>query len=159
MIPRLLRRSGCLALVAVLIGSIAWAQSRGTSEDESAIRALLETQSPERYAADADWTNAFGNRLHGREEIAKFFDKLHHDPNFTAGKATPSTDKSDVRFVRPDVAVVYEYIERVGQIDPTVNKPMPTRKIHVQYVLSKEDGKWLIQSELIMDEEHYAKEK
>ena len=75
-----------------------------------------------------------------------------------AGKATPSTDKSDVRIVRPDVAVVYEYIERVGQIDPTINKPMPTRKIHVQYVLSKEEGKWLIQSELIMDEEHYAKE-
>jgi hypothetical protein len=47
--------------------------------------------------------------------------------------------------------------EVIGQTDPTINKPMPPRKIHHQYVVSKEDGKWFIQSELIMDEEHFAK--
>ena len=55
--------------------------------------------------------------------------------------------------------MVHEYIERVGQIDPTIKKAMPTRKIHVLFVLSKESGQWLIQSQLIMDEEHYQKEK
>jgi hypothetical protein len=45
----------------------------------------------------------------------------------------------------------------VEQIDPASKKPMATRKIHVQYVLSKEDGSWLIQSQLIMDEEYYQK--
>ena len=54
------------------------------------------------------------------------------------------------------MAVVYEYEEVIGQIDPAIEKPMPKRKIHHQYVVSKEDGKWLIQSELIMNEEHFA---
>jgi hypothetical protein len=69
----------------------------------------------------------------------------------------PGSDKADVRFVRPDVAMVYEYEEVIGQMDPTIGKQMPTRKIHHQYVVSKKDGKWLIQTELIMDEEHFAK--
>ena len=40
----LLRRSGWLTVGAVLMASLAWAQSRGTSEDESAIKALVESQ-------------------------------------------------------------------------------------------------------------------
>ena len=55
-----------------------------------------------------------------------------------------------MRFVRPDVAVVHTYAERVGQIEK--GKVIPKRKIHSQIVVSKEDGKWLIQSVLIMDE-------
>ena len=63
-----------------------------------------------------------------------------------------------IRFVRPYVAVVHELYERVGQIDPTTGKVMPTRHGHVQYVLSKEDGKWLIQTCLVMDEKRFEKE-
>lgn len=36
---------------------------------------------------------------------------------------------------------------------------MPTNKVHLQYVLSKEDGKWMIQAVLIMDVKHFEKEK
>jgi hypothetical protein len=57
--------------------------------------------------------------------------------------------------VRPDVAVVHSYAERVGQIDSTTGKVIPTRKVHQQIVVSKEDGKWLIQSVLIMDEKQH----
>ena len=67
-----LRRSGWLTLGAVLLASLAWAQSRGTSEDESAIKALVESQNrvlvqgvgnlADVFAADADWTNAWGRR-------------------------------------------------------------------------------------------------
>ena len=55
------------------------------------------------------------------------------------------------------MAVVYEYEEVVGQVDPDDQEAdAAAQKIHHQYVVSKEDGKWLIQSELIMDEEHFA---
>ena len=162
----LIGKSRWLAGVAVvLIISAVWAQSRGTSEDESAVKALIEgadgddknATKARQYAVDADWTNSFGERLHGREALLQKFDELAHSAFYQAGRDAPGSDKVDVRFVRPDVAVVYEYEEVVGQIDPTIGKPMPPRKIHHQYVVSKEDGKWLIQSELIMDEEHFAK--
>ncbi len=159
----LLRRSGWLTLGAVLLASLAWAQSRGTSEDESAIKALVEEGQrrvlgqgvgnlAEVFAADVDWTNAWGRHLHGREELSQFWERGRHDQNYLAGKVTPESVKTDVRFVRPDVAVVHSYVERVGQLDPATGKAMPTRKVHSQIVVSKEDGKWLIQSELIMDE-------
>jgi uncharacterized protein (TIGR02246 family) len=163
MISKLSRRSGFLALTAILMGSVAWAESRGTAADESAIKALIQSIGIDtragQFAADADWTNAFGRRLHGRDAISQWFDALAKSDDYEAGADVSASRKMHVRFVRPDVAVVYEYIERVGQIDPTIKKAMPTRKIHIQFVLSKEDGKWLIQTELIMDEEHYQKEK
>jgi hypothetical protein len=92
----LLRRNGWLILGAVLLASLAWAQSRGTSEDESAIKALVESQNrvlvqgvgnlAEVFAADVDWTNAWGRRLHGREELSQFWEHGRHDPNYLAGK-------------------------------------------------------------------------
>jgi len=107
------------------------------------------------FAADIDWTNAWGRRLHGLEELSRFWEDARHDQNYLAGKITPESEKIDVRFVRPDVAVVHRYAERVGQIDSTTGKVMPTRRTHEQIVVSKEDGKWLIQSELIMDEKQH----
>jgi uncharacterized protein (TIGR02246 family) len=151
---------------ALLIIWGVWAQSRATSEDESAaVWAAIQGADGDdknatkatQYAVDADWTNSFGDRLHGREALLKKFDQLARSVFYQAGRDAPGSDKMDVRFVRPDVAVVHEYEEVIGQIDPTIGKPMPTRKIHHQYVVSKEDGKWLIQSELIMNEEHFAK--
>ena len=159
----LLRSSGWLTLGAVLLASLAWAQSRGTSEDESAIKALVESQNrvlvqgvgnlADVFAADVDWTNAWGRRLHGLEELSRFWEQARHDQNYLAGKVTPESVKTEVRFVRPDVAVVHTYNERVGQIEE--GKVIPTRKVHSQIVVSKEDGKWLIQSELIMDEKQH----
>ena len=162
----LLRRSGWLTLAAVLLASPAWGQSRGTSEDESKIKALVSFENlhsvliqgvgnlGDAFAADVDWTNAWGRRLHGREELSQFWEQARHDQNYLAGKMTPDSERIDVRFVRPDVAVVHTYAERTGQRTSTTGtgKVIPTRKVHTQYVVSKEDGKWLIQSELIMDE-------
>ena len=62
----LLRRSGWLTLAAVLLSLLAWGQSRGKSEDESAIKALVSFENQHRvlvqrignladvYAADVD---------------------------------------------------------------------------------------------------------
>ena len=118
----LLRRSGWLTLAAVFLASLASGQSRGKSEEESAIKALVESENrvliqgvgnlADVFAADADWTNAWGRRLHGREELSQFWEHARQS-NFQV---------------------------------------IPTRRIHEQIVVSKEDGKWLIQSVLIMDE-------
>ena len=153
-------------LMLACITIFALGQSHGTPEDEAAVKATIEDQRGEfmngsatHYAADADWTNAFGQRLHSREEIARKFDALRHDPNFMAGRKGPKPPlQMDVRFVRPDVAVVHVITERSGQIDPTTGKVMPTDKVHTQYVLSKEGDKWVIQACLIMDEKHFEKE-
>ena len=111
----LLRRSGWLTLAAVLLASPAWAQSRGTSEDESAIKALVSFENLHRvlilgvgnladvFAADVDWTNAWGRRLHGREELSQFWEQVRHDQNYLAGKFVAGSERIDVRFVRPDV--------------------------------------------------------
>jgi hypothetical protein len=48
--------------------------------------------------------------------------------------------------------------QRVGQIDLTVGKVMATQKGHHQYVLSRENGRWLIQTELIMDEKRFERD-
>ena len=158
----LLRKSGWLILAAVLLASPAWGQSRGTSEDESAIKALVSFENLHRvlilgvgnladvFAADVDWTNAWGRRLHGLDELSRFWEQTRHNQDYLAGEVTPESEKTDVRFVRPDVVVVHSYRERVGQIEQ--GKVIPTRKVHQQIVVSKKDGKWLIQSELIMDE-------
>ena len=122
----LLRRSGWLTPAAVLLASLAWGQSRGKSEDESAIKALVESQNrvlvqgvgnlADVFAADADWTNAWGRRLHGREELSQFWEQARHDQNYLAGKITPESVKTDVRFVRPDVAVIHTTSNGQGRL-------------------------------------------
>src|SRR5579862_1752312 len=149
----------------LLVSSGVSAQSRGAPEDESAVRALLQgadgdnknATKARQYAVDADWTNSFGDRLHGREALVRKFDQLAHSAFYQSGRDAAGSDTVDVRFVRPDVAVVHEYEDVIGQTDPTTGKPMPVRRIHHQYVVTKEGGRWLIQSELIMTEEHFAK--
>ena len=148
-----------------MVSSGVSAQSRGAPEDESAVRALLQgadgdnknATKARQYAVDADWTNSFGDRLHGREALVRKFDQLAHSAFYQSGRDAAGSDTVDVRFVRPDVAVVHEYEDVIGQTDPTTGKPMPVRRIHHQYVVTKEGGRWLIQSELIMTEEHFAK--
>jgi hypothetical protein len=92
----------------------------------------------------------FAADIDGLEELSRFWEQARHNQDYLAGKVTPESVKTDVRFVRLDVAVVHSYAERVGQIEQ--GKVIPTRKVHSQIVVSKEDGKWLIQSVLIMDE-------
>src|SRR6516164_11198145 len=99
MMETLLRRSGWLTLAAVLLASPAWGQRRGTSEDESKIKALVEVDErrvlgqglgnpAEVFAADIDWTNAWGRRLHGLEELSRFWEQVRHDQDYLAGKLT-----------------------------------------------------------------------
>jgi hypothetical protein len=56
-----------------------------------------------------------------------------------------------VRFVRPDVAVVYTTFEVVGQRTAS-GQEIPRRHGHACRVLNKDNGRWLIISHFFMDE-------
>ena len=83
-----------------------------TRDDEVAIREILarfleafDKRDPELYAAsfaeDADWENAFGHHLQGRERIRKAIAQVY--PLFTDSVQTVTDTR--IRFVTPDVAV------------------------------------------------------
>jgi uncharacterized protein (TIGR02246 family) len=101
------------------------------------------------YAEDADWTNAFGTTLKGRQQIADYLTGLFADPHFGAGQAGPP--KVSIRPVTADVVVVKTYIEIEGQqaLDGTT---LPTRRNHSLKVIQRQpERQWLIVSDIYMD--------
>lgn len=87
------------------------------------------------FRADAIWTTGHGKRLFGRDAIAEFTAKVL--PGATAGgRATYEVEH--VLFLRPDVAAVkirQRYFTLDDELD-SEGSPM--------YVLTKEDGRWLL---------------
>ena len=102
------------------------------------------------YAPDAVWINAFGRRRVGPDSIEAFLGRLYADSGYAASRLVRQ-EAPEVRFIRPDVAVVHEYHEREGQrlADGSV---IPIRRVHTTFVLSKEGGRWLVQYQFIGDE-------
>jgi uncharacterized protein (TIGR02246 family) len=101
------------------------------------------------YAADADWTNAFGISRKGKAEIHKFLADLYKNPGIRSRQSTPST--TTIRFLRPDIAAATSYRETVGQKTAS-GAAYPTRKTHDLRVLVRDKTTWTIVSHLIMDE-------
>ena len=101
------------------------------------------------YAPDAQWLNAFGIMRKSRDSIVKFLAGLYADPGFQEVKSTRQ-DPPELTFIRSDVALVHQYMELEGQWINDV--ALPKRKIHTSFVLTKEEGKWLIRYQVIMDE-------
>jgi uncharacterized protein (TIGR02246 family) len=102
------------------------------------------------YAADADWTNAFGTTLSGRDVIVSCLRGLFADAHFAAGELT-GTSQVSVRAVAPDVVAAKTYVEIAGQ-QTADGKTLPIRRNHSLKVLARQgDGRWLIVSEMYMD--------
>ena len=102
------------------------------------------------YTEDADWTNAFGTTLQGRDNIIEYLEKLFADERFGQGKMVGEPQGS-IRLVKDDVAVAKTYVEREGQ-GTTDGGEIDTRRNHSLKVLTKKDGRWLIVSDMYMDE-------
>ena len=111
------------------------------------------------YAADAEWTNAFGNVEHGRENIQKyhqwFFKEFNLGNANTDAENDPAEDKDkfegrgiSIRYLGDDVAVSHGLT--FTAMGKAAGKEL--RKIHTTYVLAKQDGKWEIVHQMIMDE-------
>ncbi|HTF31092.1 MAG TPA: DUF3828 domain-containing protein, partial [Flavitalea sp.] len=74
---------------------------------------------------------------------------LYDDPGYKESVKIRE-DKPEITFIRPDVAVAHQYEELEAQRIRGVL--LNTRKIHITLVISKENGKWLIRNQVIMDE-------
>lgn len=92
------------------------------------------------FAEDADFTNVRGTSAHGRAEVEKF-----HAPLFaTRFKDTnQKIPKSKIRFIRPDVAAVDAWWEMTGAKGPD-GQDVGLRKGLLNFIMTKEDGKWLV---------------
>ena len=106
------------------------------------------------YAPNAVWINAFGRRRVGPDSIEAFLSRLYADPGYAASRMVREA-APEVWFIRPDVAVVHEYHERETQrlADGSV---IPVRRVHTTFVLSKENGGWLVRYQFIGDEREQA---
>jgi uncharacterized protein (TIGR02246 family) len=102
------------------------------------------------YVEDADWTNAFGTTLSGRDAIVDYLRGLFADAHFAAGQMINPPQVS-IRSVNDDVVAVKIYTEIAGQ--QTVDgQELPVRRNHSLKVLARQDdGRWLIVSEMYMD--------
>lgn len=147
-----------LVLILVLAGNLA-AQTRAT--DSIAVLQVIERRAEAQrmhdahaertiYAPDAVWINAFGRRRAGPDSIEVFLVSLYADSGYSASRLVRQA-VPEVRFIRPDVAVVHEYHEREGQ-RLTDGSMIPIRRVHTTFVLSKESGRWLVQYLFIGDE-------
>lgn len=132
----------------------------GSPEDETAIRAIVDhwRQTWDNFdasfldgdfAADADWLNAFGVRIQGSAKILAFMSAMVKRPNVQGRHTT--WDEPRVRFIRSDVALAYRDYRTTGHrtLD---GKEMPQRNTHAAWMLTKDDGKWRIASQVIYDD-------
>jgi len=102
------------------------------------------------YAEDADWTNAFGTSLHGRDMIIRYLEKLFADARFKAGSMAGKPQAS-IRFAtQGTLAIAKTYVERAGQQTMEGNE-LPVRHNHSLKIVEKRAGRWLIFSEMYMD--------
>ena len=120
-------------------------------EDEEAIKSLILawTEASNRHDAkagtafftlDADYVNVFGRWSKGVTEIEKFR-KERYDTALKESKITPIDIQ--IRFIRPDVAIVHELHDFRGMVGPNGEK-MPTQRELGIRVLVKEHGKWFV---------------
>lgn len=158
--------AACLALAATLPPAHADTTAKPTQQDivqseQNPIEALLKTQyrafaarDAEAmrgiYAEDADWTNAFGRSLSGRDAIVAYLGELFADPNFSDGEMLGEPQVS-VRSVGDDAVAVKIYTRIKGQ--KTVDgDTLPVRHNHsLKLIGRQDDGSWKIVSEMYMD--------
>ncbi|KAF1715482.1 hypothetical protein CSC74_12970 [Pseudoxanthomonas yeongjuensis] len=100
------------------------------------------------YSDSADWTNAFGMSRVGRVEIEKLLTEVFALPFVMAGDS--ETVAQDIRFIKPDLALVITRVQRKGQRNPTGQEIGQRRTSHLR-VFAQTDGNWQIISHLISD--------
>jgi len=105
------------------------------------------------YAEDTDWTNAFGDRFQGRDELQQGLEFIFSLDFVMAGSSAGNTYE-DVTFLTPEVAVIRSQLVRAGQQTDS-GETMRDRHIDHLRVLQKRNGRWVIVSHLISQ----AKEK
>jgi uncharacterized protein (TIGR02246 family) len=130
-----------------------------TTEDRAAIEKAVENWmaawerkdvhlAVQDYAEDADWTNVFGVWCRSRAELDTTLTQIFSSPFAMAGR--DSVVGQEVRFLRPDVALVRTRVERRGQLMPS-GEPMGTRHTTHLRVFERTEAGWKVVSHLISD--------
>jgi len=87
--------------------------------------------------------------MKGSEKILAFMAQVVKRPNMQ-GRQTTWEDPA-IRFLRADVAIASRDYRTRNH--PTLDgKQMPERHTHCTWVLTKDDGKWRIASQIISDD-------
>ena len=156
----------CLLVVIGMAGVVfsAGAEAPMTEEERQAVLKTLDSwnegwrtrdaaMAVEDYADDCDWTNAFGDRFRGKEQLKEGLTFIFGLDFVMAGESEENAFE-DVTFLSPEVALIRSKLVRVGQETGT-GEPMADRHINQLRVLQKREGRWFIVSHLISQ----AKEK
>jgi uncharacterized protein (TIGR02246 family) len=96
------------------------------------------------FSEEGEFTNPVGMSLKGRSAIEHFYASLLSEsnrPSFAHMHLTVLG--TTIRFIRPDVAAVDVKWEQTGAIAPD-GKPWGTRKGVLNWVVTRENGNWLI---------------
>jgi uncharacterized protein (TIGR02246 family) len=146
------------AFVVIGVGELG-AQGTPGPSDSVAIMAAMENWerawmeknailAAQDYSDDADWTNAFGMRRIGRDNIEALLVDVFALDFVMAGDT--EYEYHDLRFLRAGAALLRSKAVRVGQQlpDGTVEPPRQTNHLRV---FEKRDARWVIISHLIGD--------
>ncbi len=92
------------------------------------------------FAKDADLTNWRGQGATGRDAIERA-----HELSFATRFKTShqTTENIKVRLIKPDVASVDIWWNMTGALDES-GQPRPPRRGILSWVMTNEEGKWLI---------------
>lgn len=101
------------------------------------------------YAADAEWTNAFGVVVRGREALGDYLGWLFAQDSDTISAAeSASYRRVSLRYVGKDVAIVHG-VTRSNRSGARSGEG--ERRVHNTYVLAKKGDDWRIVHHMIMD--------
>ncbi|MBZ0112523.1 MAG: SgcJ/EcaC family oxidoreductase [Thermoanaerobaculia bacterium] len=150
-----MRSFSLILALACLLGSPVLSQ---TDADRAAVLKTLDSWNEgwrtadanlavQDYSEDTDWTNAFGDRFQGREELRKGLEFIF-SLDFVMAGDSGGNEFTDVQFLTPDVAMIRSKLVRVGQ-QTRDGAVRPDRHIHHLRVLERREGKWQIVSHLI----------
>lgn len=98
------------------------------------------------YSKDIDWTNAFGDRVQGKNALKSLLETIFSLDFVMSGKN--NYQDPDITFPSEDVALARSTNIRTGQKWPD-GSPMDDRVINHLRVYKKLDGEWLCISHMI----------
>ena len=147
-----MRKALCVFLLLMFMRAPCITQSGATS-DSDAIKAVIHSWVESFKKRDANlrnslltedtvFFNAFGVERAGKHEVTTFWKELFDSGTFD--QATVIVPKEKIRFLRPDLAIVDRFEDVTGQRGLESGKALPPRKVHLTFVMTKENGRWLV---------------
>ncbi len=166
---RILMKKNILLLTTILIFTIACNDQKKTvdpSSDINEIKKLINDSDKgwdsknldlvlKGYSDDIDWTNAFGDRRQGKEELRDLLDTIFGLDFVMAGKN--NYQEPDITFPSEEIALARSKNIRTEQQWPD-GSPMDDRIINHLRVFKKVDGKWICINHMISQAHNKRKE-